>query len=507
MPLHPLELGQVQAYLAKISKPNLLNSLLRTLTLNQLPRKVLLIYNQMVQLSSHDHFTYTYALKAASLLLPNATHKGHEIHARVLKSGHHADLFIQNALINFYSSAADVASVRRAFAGIARPDVVSWTSLVSALARSGREAEALAAFASMDARPNPMTLVSVLPACSRLKGLNLGKSIHAFGLRTFGGHGSNLILDNAILEMYVRCGDLVAARHLFGEMAGRDVVSWTTLIAGYARNQSSEEAIAVFSEMLWDGETAPNEATLVSVLRACASLGALRFGKCVHSCFFKNCIGVDGLVGNALVNFYAKCGDVGMSGKVFTGISCRDLVSWCTMIWGMAMNGRGKQALQLFASMLCQGVRPDGLAFLAVLSACCHAGLVDQGLMIFRAMSEVYGIMPQKEHYTCMVDAYGRAGKLKEAESLVQGMPAEIDGHAWGALLSSCSLLGGDKVESESLSGQVLEGDVSVGGGMYALVSNMLASGGRWESSHSVRELMKARRIRKIAGCSWIELH
>lgn len=367
--------------------------------------------------------------------------------------------------------------------------------------------EALAAFASMDARPNPMTLVSVLPACSRLKVLNPGKSVHGFGLRSFRGHGSNLILDNAILEMYASCGDLVSARHLFGEMAERDVVSWTTLIAGYARNQSSEEAIVVFSAMLWDGEAAPNELTLMSVLRACASVGALRLGKCLHSCLLKNCTGVDELVGNALVNFYAKCGDVGTSCKVFTGISCKDLVSWCTMIWGMAMNGRGKQALQLFASMLCHGVRPDGLAFLAVLSACCHAGLVDEGLMIFRAMIEVYGIVPQKEHYTCMVDAYGRAGKVEEAESLVKGMPAEIDGHVWGALLSSCRLHGGGKVESECLSGQVLEGDVSFGGGMYALVSNMLASGGRWENSHSVREQMRARRIRKIVGCSWIEVH
>ncbi|XP_038975857.1 pentatricopeptide repeat-containing protein At3g46790, chloroplastic-like isoform X2 [Phoenix dactylifera] len=262
MLLHPLELCQIQAYFTKTSKPDLLNCLLRTLALNQLPVQVLLIYNQMVQHSSQDHFTYTYALKAASLLVPNAAHKGHEIHARVLKSGHHADLFIQNSLISFYSSAADVASVRWAFAGIARPDVVSWTSLVSALARSGHDAEALAAFASMDARPNPMTLVSVLPACSRLKALNLGKSVHAFGLRSFGGHRSNLILDNAMLELYVSCGDLVAARHLFGEMAERDVVSWTTLIAGYARNQSSEEAIVVFSAMLWDGEAAPNEATL-----------------------------------------------------------------------------------------------------------------------------------------------------------------------------------------------------------------------------------------------------
>ncbi|CAD5179341.1 unnamed protein product [Musa acuminata subsp. malaccensis] len=505
MVLHPLEAGQIQAHLTKSHRRNLLNSLLRSLSLSHAPEKALHVFRHILHLSppsSSDHFAYTFLLRAASLLHPD---HGLQLHARLLNSGLHADLFVQNSLIGFYTSAADVDSVRRVFAGIARPDVVCWTSFVSALARCGREDEALAAFRSMDVPPNALTLVSLLPACARLGALLPGKAVHGFGLKSCGGHGCNVILDNAILDLYMSCRDLVSARNLFGEMPSKDVVSWTTLISGYAANGIPEEAISAFHVMLRHGQVEPNEATMACVLRACASLGALSTGKWIHSYLLKSHIGVCGLPGNALINMYAKCGVIVMAWRAFSGLACRDLVSWCTMMGGLAMTSRSDLALQLFASMICHGLRPDGVAFLALLSACCHAGLLDQGLMIFKAMSKVYGVVPKKEHYTCMMDAFSRAGRLKEAEGILCSMPVEPDKHVWGVLLSACKTHGLQQAEWEHLGGKALGGYLDFGGGTYALVSNILADAGRWEVSNHVRDLMRVRKVEKTVGCSRIE--
>ncbi|OAY66441.1 putative pentatricopeptide repeat-containing protein [Ananas comosus] len=509
MLLHRLELGQVQAHLTKSLKPNLLNSHIGALSRSKTPAKAIQIYSLMVHSSfPHDHFTYTFVLKACSLLAHHHRHRplGHQVHARLLKSGHHSDLFVQNALLSFYSADADADAARRVFSGIADPDVVSWTSLVSALARNGCDVEAVNAFAGMGVRPNAMTLVSLLPACSALKALDIGKSVHGFCFRSFRGHGSNVILDNAILDMYYKCGDIVSAQTLFGEMPRRDVVSWTTMVSGFARNGSYKEAIFAFCEVLLDGEVEPNEATIVSVLGAIASLGSLSLGKLVHCYLLRSQLGVDGILGNALINMYTKCGDVGLAFKVFRELSYKDLVSWCTVIGGMAINGRVKHALQLFSLMLQYGAQPDGIVFLALLSSFCHAGLVDHTLEIFDAMSKVYGITPQKEHYTCVIDAYGRAGKFKLAEDIVREMPSERDRHVLGALLSAYKVHGGDEAKCEHLKELLLGGEVGAGGVTYALLSNLLADAGRWEGANAVRDQMAARMVIKTAACSWIQV-
>ncbi|XP_072990253.1 putative pentatricopeptide repeat-containing protein At3g05240 [Typha latifolia] len=447
-----------------------------------------------------DHFTYTYVLTSCAALLHRPL--GFQVHARLLKSGHVSDLFAQNSLLRFYSAAGDIAAARRVFAGISNPDVVSWTSLVSALVRNGREWDAVVAFASMEVKSNEMTLVSVLGACCCVNALDLGRSLHGICVRRFAG---NVILDNAMLNMYVRCGDMIYARQMFDEIPRRDVISWTTLISGYARNGESEEAVEVFREMLVNGEVMPNEATVVSVLCALASLGALGLGKLVHSYMIKSQIGEDGIVGNALINMYAKCGDVGVAFEVFKGLSCKDLVSWCSIVGGMAINGRAKQALQLFSLMICHGVVPDGVAFLALLSACCHAGLVGQASVIFDAMSKVYGIMPKKEHYTCMLDAYCRAGQFERTEKFVKSMPDDCSRYELGALLRASNVHSGNETICKHIKEWILGGEVDVGGGTFALLSNILAAAGRWEDADTVRDQMTARKIDKTVASSWIK--
>ncbi|OEL15765.1 Pentatricopeptide repeat-containing protein [Dichanthelium oligosanthes] len=363
----------------------------------------------------------------------------------------------------------------------------------------------------MDAAPNALTLASVLPACAALRSLGAGRAIHGFWLRRGGVPGANLTVDNAVLDAYAKCRALGSARRLFDGMPRRDVCSWTAMVWGLARSASPHDAVGMFRAMLSDGGggggAAPNEATVVSVLHAVACTGSLACGEALHSYALKRGLAGEQVVGNALINAYAKCGDARMAFRAFDELPEKDLVSWGTVTRAMAVNGRCREALQLLSLMLRQGVRPDGAVFLALLSACCHVGLAEQALEVLDAMRRVYGIAPGKEHYTCALDACGRAGRIDKFEEIVRQMPAEYDQQVLGVCCASVSewrARGVAGVGGEQLWERFLDGEVDAVGGMYALMSKSLADVGRCEDACAVRQRMTARRIEKTAACTWI---
>jgi pentatricopeptide repeat protein len=307
-----------------------------------------------------------------------------------------------------------------------------------------------------------------------------------------------------VLDVYAKCGAFRSARHLFDRMPERDVFSWTAMVWGLARSGTPQDAVVVFRSMLSDGEAAPNEATIVSVLHAVASTGSLAYAKTLHSYALKKGLGGEQVVGNALIDAYAKCGESRMAREVFDLLPDKeDLVSWGAVMRAMAMNGRCREALQLFSLMLRRGVRPDGAVFLALLCACCHVGQVDQALHILSAMRRVYGIAPWREHYTCVLDACGRAGYHDEAAEIFRRMPMKRDQQVLGAYGSYAKVNG---VSGERFWERFLDGEVDAGGGTYALMSKSLADAGRWDDARAVRERMAARGIQKTTACTWIEV-
>lgn len=391
----------------------------------------------------------------------------------------------------------------RVFDEIVYPDIVSWTSIVSGLFKVGLEEESIVRFCSMDVEPNAASLVSVLSACSSLRAVKLGKAIHGYCLKNL-IEDDNIILNNAVLDFYLKCGSLTSARYLFVKMPERDVVSWTIMVGGFANRGFCQQAVRLFDNMLDRGEAEPNEATIVTVLSACSSLSALSWGQWVHAYVrTRPDLMVDGNIGNALINMYTKGGDMGMAVRVFSTVISKDRVSWSTIICGMAMNGFGMHALPLFSLMLVHGVCPDDITFLGLLSACSHGGMIDQGLMLFKAMTNSYGIVLQMQHYTCIVDMYGRAGLLKEGEDFITKMPVEADETVWGALLNACKIHG-----NEEMFGQItrcISATEGLSVGTYALLSNAYASSRRWEDANEVRDVMRSKGLKKMAGCSWIE--
>lgn len=391
---------------------------------------------------------------------------------------------------------------------------------------------------SESVEPNRFTFPSVLKACARVGRLKEGKQVHGLVVKhglecdgfvlcnlvrmyalcqelecarvLFDNNGkrslavNNVVMQNVMIDGYVGIGDFEAARRLFDAMPERSVVSWNSMISGFAQSGLYKEAIELFRDMQVAEEECPNYVTLVSVLPAISRLGALELGKWVHLYAEKNKIGIDGVLGSALIDMYSKCGNIGKALDVFDRLPWRNVISWNAIISGLAMHGQAKDALDYFWRMERWGVKPTDVTYVAVLSACSHAGLVDEGRLIFDHMVQVVGLEPRIEHYGCMVDLLGRAGLLEEAEKLVLQMPVKPDDLILKALLGACKKHG--NIEIGKRVGRILMEMVPHDSGAYVALSNMYASLANWEGVSEVRMRMKEMDIRKDPGCSWIEL-
>ncbi|KNA17018.1 hypothetical protein SOVF_083880 [Spinacia oleracea] len=315
----------------------------------------------------------------------------------------------------------------------------------------------------------------------------------------------DVALWNAMSAGYAGVGDMSSGRALFESMTERNVISWTTLIAGYVHVNQAKEAIEIFQRMRVEGVEF-DEVALLAVLSACADLGALELGEWIHDFLEKKC-GLRKTVPlyNALVDMYMKSGNIEKALLVFDNMQNKSVVSWTTVIVGLAFHGLGKEALQMFSHMEKVGCKPNEITFIGVLSACTHVGFVELGNSYFKSMSSKYGITPKIQHYGCMVDLLGRAGCLEEAENLIRKMPFNANAAIWGSLLAAAKTHRDYLLASKALQQlSILEPDNS---GNYALVSNTYASVGRWSEAKLVRKTMRSSGVKKLRGESSIELN
>lgn len=305
---------------------------------------------------------------------------------------------------------------------------------------------------------------------------------------------------------YLRCGDVGSACELFeGMPAQRDVIAWTALISGCVQAKEPIRALELFRAMQVEGEAPPNTVTMVGVLSGCADVGALDLGRCVHGWIVRAGMDAEIAVLNALIDMYAKSGSVGTARLIFDGMERKDAYTWTTMISASAIHGDGVGSVSKFSKMVESGEMPNEVTFLALLSACTHGGLVEEGRKYFTMMREVYKLEPRIEHYGCMVDLLGRAGCLQESEELMSGMGMEPDGVMLRSLMSS-SLLHGD-LDLAVKTGREIIRRQPEDDGVHILLFNIFASGNRWQEALEVRNRMKDCRIKKKPGCSWIEVN
>lgn len=455
----------------------------------------------------------------------------------VIKSSFGSDVFILNSLVHFYGSCGDLELAYRVFLNIPQKDLVSWNSMMTAFAQGGCPEEAFALFREMEAEnvtPNDITMLGMLSACAKKADLELGMWVCSYIGRN--DIRVNLTLNNAILDMYVKCGSVEDAKRLFDVMPEKDIVSWTTMLDGYAQsgnydeayrifeampcqdiaawnalisayeqNGKPKEALATFHKLQINKSAKPDEVTLVSTLSACAQLGAIDLGGWIHVYIKKQEIKMNCHLTTSLVDMYAKCGDLEKALEVFNSVERKDVFVWSAMIAGLAMHGRGKAAIDLFYEMLEAKVKPNAVTFTNILCACSHTGLVDEGRNIFHQMGPIYGVVPGVKHYACMVDILGRSGHLEEAMEFIEKMPIAPSASVWGALLASCRLHGNVELAEQACS-QLLELDPR-NHGAYVLLSNIYAKNGEWDQVSALRKFMRDSGLKKEPGCSSIEVN
>ncbi|KAF5449134.1 hypothetical protein F2P56_029611 [Juglans regia] len=445
-----------------------------------------------------DSITYSELIKCC--LARRALKEGKLVHNHVFSNGHRPNTFLTNILLNMYVKFSLLDEAQALFDQMPERNVVTWTTMISAYSNAKLNYKALEFLIQMlreGVMPNMFTYSSVLRACNGLSNL---RQLHSSILKA--GLESDVFVRSALIDIYSKFGELHDALGVFNEMVTGDLVVWNSIIGGFAQNTDGDEALYLYKSMKRAGFP-PDQSTLTSVLRACTGLALLELGRQVHVQVLK--FDQDLILNNALLDMYCKCGSLEDSNYVFTRMLEKDVISWSTMIAGLAQNGFSREALNLFQSMKESGVKPNYITILGVLFACSHAGLVEDGWYYFQSMKKLFGIDPGREHYGCIIDLLGRAGKLDQAIKLIQEMDCEADAVTWRTLLGACRVH--RKVDlAIHAAKQVLKLDPE-DAGTYILLSNIYANSQRWDDVAEVRMTMKARGIRKEPGCSWIEVN
>eukprot|EP01018_Ginkgo_biloba_P012014 Gb_13369 [translate_table: standard] len=465
--------------------------------------EALKLFYQMLQADiKPDQVTFASVFNACASLA--VLDHGKKVHNYIIKNGFELNAFVGSALIDMYAKCGSMKDADKVLSEMPEPNVVSWNAMITGYVQNSNGNDALNMFCNMQQTgmmATQFTFASVLVACGSLPALEQGKQVHGQIVKT--GFQSNVFVGSALVDMYARCESIGDASRLFYEMPEHNVVSWTTMIAGYAQNGHSEEVLKLFWQMKGT-DVHPDHATFASILRACANLAALQHGRQVHGHIIQSAFLSNVYAGGALIDMYAKCGSIEDARQVFNEMPERDIVSWNAMIAGYAQNGCGKNALQLFEQMLLSSMKPDYITFIGILSACSHAGLVDEGRHFFESMIQDYCIKPTADHYACMIDLLGRAGQLAEAEDIIKNMACEPDAIMWGTLLAACRIHGNRDLGKRAAECLIkLEPQNSA---PYVMLSNIYAAAGRWDDVTMVRKLMKDMGVKKKPACSWIEV-
>ncbi|XP_042488541.1 putative pentatricopeptide repeat-containing protein At5g40405 [Macadamia integrifolia] len=445
---------------------------------------------------------FFFAQFLASIALHHPQNVGYS--QQLLDQSHNPTVFALNSMIRAHSKGPNPERsfhfFHRILSSNLSPDNYTFTFLVRTCARVSLPKTSLAVHASLIKHGfelEPHIQSGLINSYAELGFLDSSR-------RLFSGiYEPDLVTRTAMLSACARCGEVDFAQKLFDEIPYRDPISWNAMIAGYAQCGRSREALHLFHLMQKEGVEV-SEATMVSVLSACSHLGALDQGRWAHIYIERNRLRLTVTLGTALIDMYSKCGNMGRAMNVFWEMREKNVYTWSAAIGGLAMNGAGEECLKLFDLMKQECVLPNEVTFIAVLRGCSVVGLVEKGRKHFDSMIQVYGLEPELEHYGCMADLYGRAGHLDDAFDFISNMPMKPHAGAWGALLNACRIHRNMELGELALS-KILELE-DKNHGAYVQLSNMYADSRDWDRVSNVRQLMKAKGVRKIPGCSVIEV-
>uniref|UniRef100_K3Y2V8 Pentacotripeptide-repeat region of PRORP domain-containing protein n=3 Tax=Setaria TaxID=4554 RepID=K3Y2V8_SETIT len=459
----------------------------------------LFLFNEMRR-ESMQPSEYTMASALAACAALRSLHQGRWIHGSVIKHGLIYNSFISAALLDMYVKCGEVEDARRMFDELSYLDIVLWTTMIVGYTQNGNPLDALQLF--LDKKfasivPNSVTMATVLSASAQLRDLSLGRSIHGIAVRL--GVVDYDVVVNALVDMYAKCQAVSEANRIFGRILNKDVVTWNSMIAGYAENNMGDDALMLFKQMRLQGAS-PDATSVVNALSASVCLGDLLMGKSFHSYAVKHAFLSNVYVNTALLNLYSKCADLPSARRVFDEMNDRNSVTWCAMIGGYGMQGDSAGSIDLFNEMLKDGVHPNDVAFTSILSTCSHTGMVTAGKKYFDSMAQHFKITPSMKHYACMVDVLARAGNLEQALEFIDKMPMQADVSVWGAFLHGCGLHSRLQFGEEAIKRMMVLHPERPD--LYVLISNLYTSYGMWEKSLAIRRWMQEKGLVKLPGCS-----
>lgn len=425
------------------------------------------------------------------------------VHGLAVSCGLDAGVSVGNALVTAYFVCGSPGSAERVFGTMAERNVITWTAMVSGMARAEQYRESLSLFRQMRCAvdANSATYASSLLACAGSLAAREGQQIH--GLVVKAGFETDLHVQSELMDVYSKCGLMEDALRVFRSRQDPDEVFLTVILAGFAQNGLEERAFELFAEMVGMGIVI--DANTVSVvLGAFGASAPFALGKQIHALVIKKCFGGNTYVCNGLINMYSKCGELEESVKVFDGMLRKNTISWNSIIAAFARHGHGSEVFQLFESMKADGAKPTDVTFLSLLYGCSHVGAAKKGLEILNSMSSQYGIHPRVEHYACVVDMLGRSGLLDDAKAFIEDGPFKCSPLLWQALMGACSFHKNSEVGKYAAEKLLLLAPGCTAA--YVLLSNIYSSEGRWNDRARIMKRMRELGLRKDTGKSWIEL-
>ncbi|RYR74367.1 hypothetical protein Ahy_A02g009051 [Arachis hypogaea] len=479
------------------------------------------------------HLFCAKALKVAAVraFLP----EGKQLHAHLIKFGFCHVLSLRNQILSIYLKCKETKDALKLFDELPGRNVVSWNIVIHGIVGCGNEndlnphlgfsyfkrmlfekvapdditlnaliEEAFRIFNSMrsdGANGDEFTFSSLLSICDILEYYNFGKQVHSLILKL--SFESDILVASALINMYAKNEDVIDAKRVFDKMAIRNVVAWNTMIFGCGNNGEVINVMKILRDMLFEG-IFPDELTISSVLSSCGYASAITETQQVHALAVKLSFQEFVSVSNSLITAYSKCGNITNAFKCFRLMLEPDLVTYTSLINAYAFHGLGKEATEMFEKMISCGIKPDRISFLGILSACVHCGFVNTGLHYFKLMTDVYHIIPDSDHYTCLIDLLGRHGFVNEAFEFLKSIPIQAESNMLGAFIGSCKLH--ENIElAKSAAGKLfaIEPEKIVN---YAVMANIYASHNHWLDAERVRKTMRDKNVAKFPGCSWIQV-
>nr|GMD02899.1 putative pentatricopeptide repeat-containing protein At3g15130 [Ipomoea batatas]GMD63155.1 putative pentatricopeptide repeat-containing protein At3g15130 [Ipomoea batatas]GME11335.1 putative pentatricopeptide repeat-containing protein At3g15130 [Ipomoea batatas] len=466
---------------------------------------LLLLPQMMVHSDAQpNEFTFSTNIKACGIL--GAIEKGRQIHSFCGKSGFEWYPVVGNSLIDMYARCGKIDEAEKIFYAMPHRGQITWNVMIAGYALEGMGDKSLILFKQMQEHgetPDNFTFASTFKACTAFRAIHEGNQIHAFLIVRGFPISSDRVISGALIELYVKCGSLFEAQKVFDLAIQKSIVSWTTLIVGYAQEGNLAKASDMFRE-LRESEIPMDGILLSSLMGVFADFALIELGKQLHSYSIKVPCGVNTPVLNSAIDMYLKCGFIEEAERLFDDLQAKSVISWTAMITGYGKYGLGTKAVELFKRMESDNFEPDDVAYLSMLTACSHSGLIEESQKYFSKLCNERRVKPRVEHYSCMVDALGRAGRLTEAKNLIESMPVEPNIEIWQTLLSACRTHKNVEVGGEV--GEMLlrlDGDNPVN---YVMLSNLYAEANHWRECENLRNMAKTKGLKKEAGQSWVEV-